>query len=225
MGAALSEVLPYAIGVAISPIPIIAVILVLFTDRARVNGPAFLLGWIVGVAAVTFIVYFLAESGDVATDDDASDTMYWVRVALGVILLLLAVRRWRSRPAPGEPGKEPKWMGALDTLTPVKAIGLAILLGALNPKNLALSVAAGVNVAQTGASTGDAIVALVVFVVLASAATGTAVVVFLFGGDGAAGMLNGWKSWLSTHNAAVVAVLLLVFGVFLLSQGIRGLTA
>ena len=225
MGAALSEVLPYAIGVAVSPIPIIAVILVLFTDRARVNGPAFLLGWIVGVAGVTFIVYYLADSGDIASDNNASDTGYWLRVALGVILLLLAARRWRNRPAPGEPGKEPKWMGALDTLTPIKAIGLAILLSALNPKNLALSVAAGVNVAQTGASTGDAIVALVVFVVLASAATAAAIIVFLVGGDRTTDMLNGWKDWLSTHNSAVMAVLLLVFGVFLLSQGIRGLTA
>ncbi len=41
----ISAVLTFAIGVAISPVPIIAVILVLFSRGARVNGPAFLAGW------------------------------------------------------------------------------------------------------------------------------------------------------------------------------------
>ena len=52
MGQGISEVLPFAIGIAISPVPIIAVILILFSTRARVNGPAFLLGWVVGIAGV-----------------------------------------------------------------------------------------------------------------------------------------------------------------------------
>ena len=55
MGKAISEVLPFAIGVAISPVPIIAVILVLFSTRARVNGPVFALGWIVGVAVISTV--------------------------------------------------------------------------------------------------------------------------------------------------------------------------
>ena len=49
MGTGISEVLTFAIGVAISPVPIIAVILILFAPRARLNGPAFLLGWVVGL--------------------------------------------------------------------------------------------------------------------------------------------------------------------------------
>jgi len=225
VGATISEVLPYAIGVAISPVPIIAVILVLFSARARVNGPVFLLGWVVGVGVVSVVIYFVADSGDVATDSDASDTTFWVKLALGVILLLLAARRWRRRPAPGEAAPPPKWMGAIDSLTPVRALGLALLLSAINPKNLALSFAAGASVAQTGATTGDAVIGLVVFIVLASATIAAPVFVSLFGGAKAASMLDGWKAWLSTHNAAVMATLLMVFGVVLLSEGVRGLTA
>lgn len=63
MGRAISEVLPFAIGVAISPVPIIAVILVLFSARARVNGPVFALGWIVGVAVISTVVYLVADAG------------------------------------------------------------------------------------------------------------------------------------------------------------------
>jgi hypothetical protein len=71
MGRAISEVLPFAIGVAISPVPIIAVILVLFSARARVNGPVFAIGWAVGVAAVSTIVYLVADAGDVSTSGGA----------------------------------------------------------------------------------------------------------------------------------------------------------
>jgi hypothetical protein len=49
-------VLPFAVRVAISPVPIIAVILVLFSARARVNGPAFLAGWVL-VMGVLFLVF------------------------------------------------------------------------------------------------------------------------------------------------------------------------
>ena len=49
MGEAIGQSLPLAIGVALSPIPIIAVVLMLTTPRARANGPAFVLGWLVGL--------------------------------------------------------------------------------------------------------------------------------------------------------------------------------
>ncbi len=51
MGEAIGQVLPLAIGVALSPVPIIAVVLMLGTPKAASNGPAFVLGWIVGLLA------------------------------------------------------------------------------------------------------------------------------------------------------------------------------
>ena len=97
MGEAIGVVLPYAIGVAISPLPIIAVILVLFSARARVNGPAFLAGWVLGVAVVSVAVYLLSDASDASTDDTTSDTVSWIKLLLGVWLVLLAVRKLRAR--------------------------------------------------------------------------------------------------------------------------------
>ena len=225
MGRAISEVLPFAIGVAISPVPIIAVILVLFSARARVNGPVFAIGWAVGVAAVSTIVYLVADAGDVSTSGGASDTSYWIKLVLDVLLVLLAVRHWRKRAAPGATPAAPKWMSAIDTLTPAKAGGLAALLSAANPKNLALSLGAGASLAQAGVPGGEAAVGLIVFVVVASLTIAVPVVFYLVGGERAAHVLDGWRAWLSEHNTAVMAVLFLVFGAVLFSQGLRGLTA
>jgi len=102
MGRAISEVLPYAIGVAISPIPIIAVILMLFSQRAKVNGPVFLLGWVIGLSVVTAVVYAIAHAANAATDSTASDTVSWIKVGVGLVLVGAARRQYAKRPAPGE---------------------------------------------------------------------------------------------------------------------------
>jgi hypothetical protein len=225
VGRAISEVLPFAVGVAISPVPIIAVILVLFSARARANGPAFLAGWVAGLAVVCTVVYSIADAGDVSTDAGASDATSWVKLALGLVLLLAAARRWRHRPAPGANEPMPRWMAAIDGFTPGRAFAIGAMLSAVNPKNLVLTIGAAANVAQAGVSATDAAVALGVFVVLASLGIAVPVLLSLSGGERVAHVLDGWKAWLSAHNAAVMAVLLLVFGVVLVSQGLRGLTA
>ena len=66
MGSVIGEVLPVAVAVAVSPVPVIAVILMLFTPEARTNSVAFLLGWLLGLIVVGSIVLI---AGDVASDD------------------------------------------------------------------------------------------------------------------------------------------------------------
>ena len=100
MGNDISSVLTFTVGVAISPVPVIAVILMLFSRRARANGPAFLLGWVLALAVVSAVVYLLADQSSPTTSSSASDTISWGKIVLGVLLLLLAVRNWRNRPGP-----------------------------------------------------------------------------------------------------------------------------
>jgi threonine/homoserine/homoserine lactone efflux protein len=225
MGQGISEVLTFAIGVAISPLPIIAVILMLFSDRARVNGPAFLLGWVVSLAAVSTVAYVLTHDGNVATSSTASDSVSWGKIALGVLLLALARRNWRKRPAPGAEPETPKWLATVETLSPLKAFGLAVVLAAVNPKNLILTLGAAAGLAQLGLSTSDAIVAIAVFVAIASLTIIGPVLYALFGGSHARAALDSAKGWLNQHNAAVMAVLFLVFGVDMIAKGLPPLTS
>ena len=224
MGQGISEVLPFAIGIAISPVPIIAVILMLFSPRAKVNGPMFLLGWVLGLAVASGVVYLVSDAANASTDTTTSDTVSWVKIGLGLLLLVLARRNWAKRPRAGAAPELPKWMAMVDSITPFKALGLAVVLSAVNPKNLALAIAAAAGLGQLGISTGDAVVALVVFVVLASLSIAVPVVYDLVGGAGAKATLDDMKSWLSANNDAVMAVLLLVFGVVLISKGLAPLS-
>ena len=99
MAEGIGEILTYAVGVAISPVPIIAVILMLFSTRARVNGPMFLAGWVVALGVVSAVAY--AARGRRRRRDrraPASDTVSWGKIAVGVFFLLVAAQAV-ARPA------------------------------------------------------------------------------------------------------------------------------
>jgi hypothetical protein len=115
-------------------------------------------------------------------------------------------------------------MADIDALKPGKALGLGVLLAGVNPKNLILTLGAAAGLAQLRLSTTDAVVSLIAFVVVGSLTIAIPVVYYLLGGDRAKHALEELKGWLAVHNAAVMTVLFLVFGVDLIAKGIPPLT-
>ncbi len=217
---AIGGLLPSAIGVALSPIPIIAVVLMLSTPRARSNGPAFAVGWIAGLAAVSAIVVFVVGATSSASTDD---TIAWGKVALGVVFLGMARRQWQKRPASGQEPEMPGWMATLDAITPPKSLGLGLLLSAANPKNLALTLAAAASIAQTsGLSDAQETVAIVVFVALSSVTVVGSVLFYLVAPKAAERPLASLKSFMTANNAVIMMVVLLLLGAKLLGDGIGG---
>lgn len=225
MGSAVGEILPLGIGVAVSPFPIIAVILMLLTRRAKSNAPAFLAGWIVGLAVVGVIVLLISSGADVATYDERSTAASALRALVGVLLLLLAWRQWQNRPEKGEEPQMPRWIQRIESVNPAMALGLGALLSGLNPKDTTLAVLAAVAIAQAGLSAGESAVTLAIFIAIATVSVVAPITLYFALGERAEETLNGWKAWLTENNATVMAVLFLVFGVVLVGQGIRGLAS
>jgi hypothetical protein len=224
MGQAIGNVLPMAVGVAISPVPIIAIVLMLGTPRARTNGPAFAVGWLAGLTIVGTIVLVLAN-GNATSDTGGPATWASVlKLVFGVLFLLLAVHSWRGRPKPGEEAAMPKWMQAIDGFTGGKSLGVGALLSGLNPKNLALTVAAATVIAQTEISGGQQAVALAVFILLGSLTILAPVAIYFLMGAKAKEILDGLKGFMGAHNAAIMTVLLLVLGAKLIGDAIAGLS-
>jgi threonine/homoserine/homoserine lactone efflux protein len=224
VGQAIGQLLPTAVGVAVSPLPIVAVVLMLVTAHGRVNGIAFVVGWWLGLAIVGVIVLSVS-SGAGATSDGAPATwVSWLELILGVLLLLVAVRHWKSRPH-GEEPPTPKWMGALDAFSPLKAGGAGAVLSAANPKNLLLAVAGAATIAGAGLSTSQETVSWIVFIAIASIGVLTPVVISLVMGSRSRELLDALKSWMVQNSAAIMAVLLLVIGVKLIGDAVTGFSA
>jgi hypothetical protein len=219
----LGDLFPAAIGIALSPVPIAAVILMLFSPRARTNGPLFVSGWLAGLVIVGGAI--LLFGGDSAgSNDDPSTLSLAVKAVLGVVLLLVAWRQWRSRPGDDEEPTMPKWMQAIDGFTPARSLGVGAVLSGANPKNLALNAVGVLVIAQAdGVSPGAQWAWLAVFVLLSSLTVIAPVAYYLVAGQSADAKLDSMKSWLLRNNAVVMSVLLLIMGVKLAAEGLQGL--
>jgi threonine/homoserine/homoserine lactone efflux protein len=220
---AIGQMLPTAVGVAISPLPIVAVVLMLVTPRGRVNGPAFVLGWIAGLAIVGVIVLAVAGGADASTDGEPATWVSVLKLLLGLAALLIGARQFRGRPHEGETPESPKWMRALDAFTPVKAIGAGMLLSGLNPKNLLLAVAGAATIAQTGIDAGEQAIAYAIFVLIATLGVGLPVAIAMVMGERSRELLDRLKDWLASNNAVIMATLLVVIGAKLIGDAISGL--
>ena len=224
MGQAIGGSLPLAVGVALSPVAIIAVVLMLTTERARVNGPAFVLGWLIGLAVIGTIVLAIAKPADASSSGEPATWVSWLKIALGVLLLLVALRQFRSRPRGEEQAALPKWMGAIDEFKPGAALGAGALLTALNPKNLLLTVGGAAAIAQAGISIGQQAIAFLVFAVIGAIGVAVPVVIYFAMGERSADLLAKLKDWMGQHNAVIMTVLCLIIGVKLIGDSISALS-
>lgn len=220
MNEIIGDTLPLALGVAISPIPIIAAILMLLSPKARGTGLGFLLGWVLGILVAVVVFTLLASVLPQPSDDTSKPIVGTLKVVLGVLLVLLAVRQWRSRPTGDDAPPLPHWMQAIDTMTVVRASLLGVALSGLNPKNLLMGAAAGLAIGSADVSNGDAVVTIAIYVVLAASTVAVPVVTYLAAAARMTAPLTRLRAWLVHNNSTVMAVLLLVIGVVLIGKGI-----
>ena len=218
MGAVIGDVLPLAIGIAISPIPIIAAILMLFSPRATSTSTGFLLGWILGIVVATAV--FTALAGTLKTGGEPSAVASWIKIGLGVLLVLVGIRQWRSR---GGQHDAPKWMAAIDDFTFPKALGLGFLLSGVNPKNLIIAAGAGLIIGSSAVGVGGDAAAIALFTVIASSTVAIPVLAHLVAAERMTRPLESLRKWLQDNNATVMATMILVIGVVLVGKGVGGL--
>jgi hypothetical protein len=225
VGEAIGQSLPLAVGVALSPIPIVAVVVLLTSSRARSLGPVFVLGWLLGLVVVGAIV--LAVVGPSAAGSSGQRTRWvsWVMIILGVLLLVGAVRHVRGRARAGEEAPLPAWLGAVDRLKPAVVLGGGVVLGGVRPRSLLLVVGGAAAIAQTGITAGQQAVAYAVFAVVATIGVAAPVVVYFAMGERSAELLGRLKGWMRRNNAVILAVVLLVIGMTLIGDGIGGLAS
>lgn len=222
MGEAIGHSLPLAIGVALSPIPIIAVVVLLTSSRARSLGPVFVLGWLLGLVVVGAIVLVVVGPSGAGSSGQRTRWVSWVMIVLGVLLLVAAGRHVRG-PRGGEEVPLPAWMGAIDRLNPAVVLGGGVVLGGVRPRSLLLVVGGAVAIAQTGIGGGQQAIAYAVFAVIATIGVAVPVVIYFAMGTRSAELLGRFKGWMRRHNAVILAVVLLVIGVTLIGDGIGGL--
>ncbi len=219
---AIGSAITPAIAIALSPVPVVFIVLVLASPRGRANGPAFALGWFLGACLVTGAVVLLA--GEAVEDDGAYDTgVNVLQALLGGLFLGLAVKTWRGRPRPGVDAPTPALFSKVAELGPSGAFATGFALVVLNLKNLPLSISSGLSIAQHDDLTGpSAVLAVVAFGLLASSSVVVLVLYALVAGERSRAPLEGLEVWLLDNKATILVVLLTLLGAYQVSEGLTG---
>ncbi|VEG51365.1 Protein of uncharacterised function (DUF2910) [Mycolicibacterium aurum] len=219
-GSILTELIPLALVVALSPLSIIPAILVLHTPRPKPTGLAFLAGWVLGLAVLTGVFLELSNLiGGIGTEPPSWAS--WLRIVVGAALIVFGVYRWATRT---KSEHMPGWMTRMSTLTPAKAGVTAVVLTVVNVKVLLICAAAGLAIGSSGINTPAVWAAEVWFVVIAASTVALPILGYAVSGDRLDPALNRLKAWMERQHATLVAAILVVIGLLVLYKGIHALT-
>lgn len=219
MDSAVSAILSPAVGILISPFPIVGLILILLSNKARINSIFYTLGWIIGNIVIFFIGLFVMGSA-VNTSGDQSMLVKIVLIVLGVLLILLGAHDFTKRPKKGEKADTPKWFAKMSNIKPVGAMIFAFLLSAVNPKNMLLSLTAGVSVGTLNLVGGQETMAIILFGIIACCSIYIPTIAFLIAGDRLDNVLDSTRKWLIQNNSLIMALLFLFIGLSVISKAL-----
>lgn len=211
-------VLPLALVVGLSPIPIMPAVLLLMTSRGRANGLAYLAAWMGALTAVVAAAVTFASLSDPAPATE--EGIGWIQVLTGAAFLVMAVVKWARRPRAGQAKEPPGWMSALDTYSPGQSARLGALLAAANPKNLAMALAAGAEIAVLATGAASTVSGALGFVLIGSVGVATPVLAQVGLGERAAPALEHGRQWLDRHSTALSIGVLTALGAVLLVKGL-----
>jgi threonine/homoserine/homoserine lactone efflux protein len=216
--AALGQLIPLALVVAMSPLTIIpAIVLVLRSPRARPTGLAFLTGWLVGLATTTTVFVQVPRLLD-GLSRPAPTWAGWVRILVGIVLVAFGVWRWLTRQ---RRTKQPAWLNRLGRITPAGAgaVGLGLIL--VNPKVLVMNAAAGLVIGTAGFGASGAGLAVAYYTVVAGSTVLMPILAYAVAGDRVDHQLERMKYWMERQHAVLMAGFLAVVGLLLVYTGIR----
>ena len=217
---AIGQTLAFGAAVALSPAPIILVVLMLSGGRGLGAAAAFLAGWALGLAALGAAVLLFASAEGASEAQGPAKWVGALKAVLGLALLVVAVKQWSARSTDDVEPELPAWAGKVDSFGPAKAAGTAILFAAVKPKNLVLTIGASAAIAESGASTAAQAIALAVFVLVASAGLLVPLGIYVLAGERAATILGDLRAWMTRETSTIVAVICLLFGVKLIGDAI-----
>jgi threonine/homoserine/homoserine lactone efflux protein len=206
------DLLLIGLGITLEPFPLTAFILMLSAEKGTRKGLAFVLGWLACLVVVIAVV-ILATGGNPPKPNTAPSTgALAVKLALGVVLIAVAVRTWRRM---GRPRKSPGWMAGLDHVSVWSAAGLAAFL-----QPWALVAAAAATITQAKLSTAGSYLTLVLFCLLATSSFLYLELYAAFKPAAAGERLKQLRTWLDTHQEQVIIGVSLLLGFWLAGKSL-----
>jgi threonine/homoserine/homoserine lactone efflux protein len=206
------DLLLIGLAIALEPFPLTAFILVLTSERGTWKGLAFILGWLACLIAVIAAVIASTGNNPPAPNTVPSDAALAVKLAVGVVLILIALRQRRRM---GQPKKPPAWMARLDQLSLWGAAGLAAFL---QPWTLVAAGAA--TIVEAKLDTAGSYLVLILYCLLATSSFLYLELAAVFAPAKSEPQLERMRKWLDSHQDQVLIAVFLLLGLWLAGKSI-----
>lgn len=221
MWAALGHILPVAVAVAFSSVPIMATILILLSPNRSRSGLTFLIGWVVGLV-VTVIAFTVLAHVVPASSPRASQIAIGIAlIVIGLALVAFAIVLWRRGARTPSTGI-PRWLSAVGSLGPWSALGLAFVLN-LRPKAILLSVAAGLSLRGDDLTVGETWIVIGVYTVISASSVAIPIIASLVAPQRTEKWLVGARAWVAANNRIVSILIMIMVGVVIIGNGLTRL--
>jgi len=214
----LTELIPLALVITLSPLSIIPAVLILQTPRARVTGLTFMAGWLVAIAALT--TAFVELAGLIPRTGQPSTTASWVRIIIGTLLIAFGAYRWTQRK---HATHEPAWMRKLSNVTPAKGFVTAAVLAVLNPKVLFMCMAAGLAIDTDQLGQAATWASVLWFTLVAGSSVALPVLIYAVAGERLEPTMARLGDWLHRQHVVLVAGILIIIGALMVFKGLHHL--
>jgi hypothetical protein len=209
------DLLLTGLAIALDPLPLTAFMVVLPSRHGVRKGAAFVFGWLVSLALVVTITVLATGNSPPRPSTAPSLAALAAKIALGAVLVMIAIRRHRSTGRPKPPKKPPKWQAHVDNMSPWFAMGLA---PALQPWLLIGAGAA--TVVEAKLSGWESFLALFGYCVLASASYLAMEVYAVVRPGQSQEFLARFRTWIDTHTDQVIIAGSMILGLWLIAKSI-----
>lgn len=220
------ELIALALGIAISPMPVLGVVLMLLAPRGIRAGAGFAIGWLAGVGCAVSVFSLLSALLPVAASG-ATDTAFGLApVIVGVALVVVGVIQIRRRArgeVDGDAVELPRWLSAVEKLTLTRSVVLGFGYAFFRPKNFVITVAAGLVIGRAEPGLAATAVALGVFTVIASLTIAAPPLAYALGGERAKALLVRLRVWLLANLATITGITLILIGLAVAVLGLISL--
>jgi hypothetical protein len=218
------SLLPYIIASAVVPLQVILGLLLLKSpEQGLLKAIAFVSGKTITRLAQGLIFGWVLAGVEPTGEDSKNLIASTLLVVLGILLLIAAYKKWSHAEDPDDP--PPKWLTLIDRTTPLKALGIGLVLPLIAAKLWVFTLSALTTIAAAQLEQPTSTIAYLLFILVTETPLLLAILLRIFLPKQAQAVLMQASDWLTRYNRPISITVALIFGFWFLASGIKGLMA
>ncbi|MEM8894939.1 MAG: GAP family protein [Bacteroidota bacterium] len=209
----LPKLVPMIIGLLISPIPVVALLIILMTPNTGLNAFTFIGGWLTGIVGVGLVIILFPILSQFESGNSTASNI--IRLIIGLFFISWALwksyKRYRNKES-----TPPKFFSRLDQFKPLNIFLIGLLVSAGNFKNLGFSAAAAIVLNQSLVDLNTKLGYLITYSTLGSLTLFIPMTLYLTLQQRADEILKEWKQWLIKYHDYLLSAVVSFIGVMII---------